>query len=91
MRLLTLDSHWRRWSGNGDTELEAGLVIEVPGRWIRLAAFYGGAPGSHIIDRHFTVWRTRVCDLSGWNLRAGWWPKPCVTLLAHTRPARKLP
>jgi hypothetical protein len=90
MKLLTVTGHWRRLTDNHDHgELEMGLVFETPGRWLRLAAFYGGAPGSHMAGKHFTVWRTKLGTFDGWNLRTGWWPRPCVTLLVHTHPVRK--
>jgi hypothetical protein len=91
-RLLTVEGHWRTdiTSARGRRELESGLVFTTPRRWYRLAAFYGEAPGSRMMDGHFTVWRTRygIGELSGINIRFGWWPEPCVTLLAHTHPAR---
>lgn len=91
MKLLTVDGHWS-WRPDArdgrPNDLEATLVIEVPGRWIRLGCFYGEAPGSHMIGKHFTAWPVRLGDFHGWNVRFGWWPKPCVTLLAHTHPDR---
>jgi hypothetical protein len=94
-RLLTADGHWRvrrdmpgsRWA---NPDIEAGLVIETPGRWLRLFAVWGEAPGSRMMNSHLTVWRTDCGpgEVHGWNLRAGWWPAPCLTVLCHTRPAR---
>jgi len=95
MRPLTVDGHWRvRWDMPDlpwrNPDIEAGLVFETRRRWVRLFAVYGEAPGSHMIGRHFTVWHTDCgpASVHGWNLRAGWWPAPCVTVLAHTRPGR---
>lgn len=67
---------------------EACLALEALGRWVRAGVFYGEAPGSHMMDRHAAFWRTRAYGLYGWNLRLGWWPGPCVTMLLHTRKAR---
>lgn len=64
---------------------EMSLAGVAAGRWVRLGVFYGSAPGSHMMGRHLTVWRTRSFGMRGWNLRAGWWPSPCLTLLLHTR------
>jgi hypothetical protein len=98
MRLLTVDGHWRfrrdmPGSRQANPDIEAGLVIEVPGRWVRLFAVWGEAPGSQMMGKHLTVWRTGSGpgEVHGWNLRAGWWPAPCLTVLAHTRPARRPP
>lgn len=89
MRLLTIDGHWKvRHDERHGLDVEAGLVIETRGRWLRLFGVYGDAPGSHMIGRHWTVWPTRCGQMHGWNVRFGWWPGPCVTLLAHTRPER---
>lgn len=100
MRLLTVDGHWKvrredrglrrpreRWR---HLDVEAGLVIETPGRWLRLFAVWGEAPGSHMFGRHRAAWRTDLGSgqVHGWNVRAGWWPGPCLTMLAHTRTAR---
>lgn len=100
LRLLTIDGHWRvrpepgrpgrrrDWARRLD--IEAGLVIETPGRWLRLFAVYGEAPGSHMCGRHWAAWYTDCGPgkVHGWNVRVGWWPGPCLTVLAHTRPAR---
>ena len=60
------------------------VTFTIAGRWFRLFAAYGTPPGSHI-----GFWRTRYGTLSGWNLRVGKrYSGPCLTLLAHTRPAR---
>lgn len=89
MRLLTVDGHWR-WPGRRDG-LEATLVIEGAGRWIRLGAFYGEAPGSHMAGKHATAWRTDCGpgEVRGWNARFGIWPYECLTFLAHTRSIRQ--
>jgi hypothetical protein len=90
MRLLTLDGHWRTGlrTPRGRRELEATLVAEWPARWVRLGLFWGEAPGSHMAGKHAAAWRSRWGPLRGVNLRLGWWPEPCLTLLAHTHPAR---
>ena len=89
MRLITVKADCRRLRHPArPDELESELVIEIPGRWLRLAAFCGEAPGSNMMDRHWALWRTRSGTLTGVNVRFGWWPRPCVTLLAHTRPER---
>lgn len=63
---------------------EAEIVILTTRRRIRLFGTYGTPPGSHI-----GLWRTNIGDTSGWNLRVGRrYIGPCVTVLAHTRPAR---
>ena len=52
-------------------------------RWVRVAAYYGSPPGSHI-----GFWRTRAGTVHGWNLRIGKrYVGPCLTLLVHTRQA----
>jgi len=78
--------HFRRLPD--EEGLEAAFAVEAFGRWVRVGLFVGEAPGSHMIGKNFTAWRTRVDDLRGVNIRFGWWPKPCVTMLLHTRPAR---
>ena len=91
MRLLTVDGHWRvRRDPRRGLGVEAGLVFETRRRWLRLFAIWGEAPGSHMIGKHMTAWRTDFGrgEVHGWNVRAGWWPAPCVTMLAHTRPAQ---
>jgi hypothetical protein len=92
VRLLTVDGHWRvRWDQPvHNPDVEAGLVVVWPGRWVRVFAVWGEAPGSHMIGQHLTAWRTDFGrgEVHGWNLRAGWWPGPCLTVLAHTRPER---
>ncbi|MDJ0342250.1 hypothetical protein QMK19_03490 [Streptomyces sp. H10-C2] len=55
--------------------------VTVRGRWFRVAAFYGDAPGSHM-----GFWRTSTGTVRGWNYRVGK-VKRCVTVLAHTRRA----
>ena len=63
------------------TEWESSLVFLLGRRWIRFGAFYGEPPGSHI-----GLWRTRVDNLRGVNLRIGKrYLGPCFTVLAHTR------
>jgi hypothetical protein len=93
VKLLTVDGHWRvrRDRPRQDPGIEAGLVIETPGRWLRLFAVWGEAPGSHMIGRHWAIWHTDCGpgEVHGWNARVGWWPAPCLTMLAHTRPARQ--
>ncbi len=84
VRLLAIDRHWRML----DDGWEATLVLTWPRGWLRLGAFWGGAPGSHMMGKHATAWRTDCGpgQVHGWNARFGWWPRPCLTLLAHTRP-----
>jgi len=66
------------------SQSEAEVVIRTPHRRLRLLGVYGTPPGSHI-----GLWRTRTGDTSGWNLRIGRrYVGPCITVLAHTRPAR---
>ena len=92
MRLLTIDGHWRVRRDEprmpAGLDIEAGLVIEAPGRWLRLFAVWGEAPGSHMTGRHLAAWHTDTGRVHGWNARAGRWPGPCLTVLAHTRPVR---
>ena len=65
-----------------DDGWEATAVIEGPKRWRRLGAFWGPPPGSHI-----GLWRTNW-GVRGWNFRVGRrYIGPCLTLLAHGRPA----
>lgn len=71
-----------------ELNLEACLAIVAFGRWVRGGIFYGTAPGSNMAGKHFARWQTRCDSLHGWNIRAGWWPHPCVTMLLHTRPDR---
>lgn len=60
------------------------VIIRTGRRWLRLAAYYGSPPGSHI-----GFWRTRgglSGSLRGWNLRIGKrYVGPCLTAFAHTR------
>lgn len=57
------------------------VVLTTRGRWLRFAVFYGTPPGSHI-----GVWRTRVDDLRGVNVRVGRRiTGPTLTLLVHAR------
>lgn len=77
--------HFRVLPGEG---FDSAFAVEAFGRWVRAGLFYGEAPGSHMMDGHWTAWRTRWGDLRGINVRFGWWPKPCITMLLHTRPAR---
>lgn len=51
----------------------------IAGRRFRVAAHYGDA-----ISNRRGLWRTRVCDLYGWNLRVGSLRRN-VTFLLHTR------
>ena len=98
MNLPAVEGHWRvrrepsrpgRPMDRARTwDVEAGLVLETPRRWLRLFAVYGDAPGSHMAGKHWAAWHTDTGTVHGWNVRAGWWPGPCLTLLAHTRPPR---
>jgi hypothetical protein len=91
MRLLTVDGHWRvrRDMPRHNPDIEAGLIFEWPGRWLRLFAVWGEAPGSMMAGKHWAAWRTRLApDHTAWTVRAGWWPGPCLTALAQTRPNR---
>ncbi len=84
-RLLGHDQHHPRGS------FEACAAVEVLGRWVRAGVFYGEAPGSHMMDGHVAFWWTDTGGpggVKGPNLRFGWWPRPCVTMLLHTRPVR---
>jgi hypothetical protein len=63
----------------------AEVVIETRSRWLRLVVVYGTPPGSHI-----GFWRTRMGDHEGLNLRIGKRFRTCLTLMAHTHPARNL-
>jgi hypothetical protein len=83
-RLLIIDRHWRRL----DDGFEFAIVVEIPGRWVRCGVFFGEAPGSHMMGKHATAWRTRLGALHGWNARFGRWPHQCLTLLLHTRRGR---
>lgn len=76
--------HWRRL----DDGFEFAVVVEVASRWVRFGVFYGEAPGSHMIGKHATTWRTRCGEMHGWNARFGNWPHQCLTFLLHTRPVR---
>ena len=78
--------HFRRLPSEGG--LEAAFAIEAFGRWVRIGLFVGEAPGSHMIGKNWTAWRTRGYGLCGVNVRFGWWPAPCVTMLLHMRPVR---
>ena len=75
-----MDLEWHRdWTPE---QKGGGVRLNLRRRWIRVAAYYGQPPGSHI-----GLWRTRVDDLSGLNLRIGRrYIGPCVTALIHTRP-----
>jgi len=84
-RLLGHDQHHPRGS------FEACLAVEAHGQWVRAGMFYGEAPGSQMAGKHFAFWRTAegaAGVLHAWNVRFGWWPRPCVTMLLHTRPVR---
>jgi hypothetical protein len=85
MRLLEVDGHWRTdlRTPRGRRQLEASLSARTPAGWVRAGLFYGDAPGSHMAGKHFTAWRTRCGPLRGLNVRAGWWPEPCMTVLLH--------
>lgn len=88
MKVAEADWHWCRLAErHGIRGWELAVAVTVPGRWVRLGAFWGEAPGSMMCGRHWAAWPTRLGGgFHGWNLRAGWWPAPCLTLLAHTRP-----
>jgi hypothetical protein len=92
VKLLTVDGHWAFHDDMPDRrpDIEAGLVFETRRRWLRLFATWGTAPGSHMMGQHLTAWYTDFGpgEVHGWNVRAGWWPGPCLTVLCHTRPAR---
>jgi hypothetical protein len=64
-----------------DFQKGCGLRLTLPGRWFRVAVFYGTPPGSHM-----GFWRTRVDTLRGWNYRVGT-IRRCATVLLHTRAA----
>ncbi|MCX5066631.1 hypothetical protein OOJ91_12155 [Micromonospora lupini] len=70
-----------------DTQSGGDVVIRTGRRWLRLAAYYGTPPGSHI-----GFWRTRggfSGGIHGWNLRVGKrYIGPCLTAFVHTRPRR---
>lgn len=65
-------------------QLGGDVVITVGRRWIRLAAYAGSPPGSHM-----GWWVTRggfYGGLYGVNYRVGrHWPGPCLTLFVHTQ------
>ena len=70
-----------RRSGHAAEQRWADVRLSGPDRWVRFGVFYGTPPGSHI-----GLWRTRVDDLRGWNLRVGRrYAGPCLTMLAHWR------
>lgn len=51
---------------------------------LRVGAFYGSPPGSHI-----GLWRTNYHGLKGLNLRIGRrYVGPCLTVLVHWLPVR---
>lgn len=84
-RILPHDRHHPRGS------FEACFAVEALGRWVRAGLFYGEAPGSNMMGKHVALWRTSgglAGAVHGWNLRFGWWPRPCVTMLLHTRRSR---
>lgn len=63
-----------------DVQKGCGLRLTLPGRWFRVAAFFGQPPGSHM-----GFWRTRAYGLRGWNYRVGTF-RHCLTVLLHIRP-----
>lgn len=72
-------------SGEWSDEQRGGSIMFRSSRrwWIRLAAYYGRPPGSHI-----GLWRTRVDPLYGLNLRIGKrYVGPCLTMFVHFRRA----
>lgn len=74
---MNVERHYRRLTDG----FEASLVVRVGRRWVRVGAFYGPPPGSHI-----GLWRTRSGTLRGLNVRLGRrYVGPCLTLIAHTR------
>jgi hypothetical protein len=64
------------------------LTVTIRGRWFRVAAHVGAAPGSRM-----GLWHTDMGSwlpggaVHGWNYRIGSLRR-CLTLLAHTRPER---
>lgn len=78
-RLLRVEG---RRESNAD-QVGGDLVIEVSGRWIRFAAYFGVPPGSRI-----GLWRTRFDDMRGVNLRIGKRYRKTLTVFVHTRPRR---
>lgn len=78
--VLTVEVHSER----GKNQHGGDVVIETHGHRLRLAAYFGPPPGSHI-----GFWCTRADSLRGVNLRIGKrYVGPCLTLLAHIRSAR---
>lgn len=55
------------------------IVVETSRRWVRIAGYFGEAPGSHM-----GLWHTDTGRVHGWNYRIGS-IRRCLTLLAHTR------
>lgn len=78
----------RKFQVMPDGAVDAVLAVEAAGWWVRAGVFTGTAPGSHMMGRNFAWWWTRMGDLHGVNVRFGWWPEPCVTLLLHVRRSR---
>jgi hypothetical protein len=54
-------------------------------QWVRLGVFYGSAPGSFMMNKHFAAGRDRAYGRDGFTVRTGWWPRPCLTILVHTQ------
>lgn len=57
------------------------LKVTVQGRWFRVAAYWGSAPGSHM-----GFWRSNAFGLRGWNYRVGNLNR-CLTAFVHTKRA----
>lgn len=71
----------RQPPGPGLRNAGGDIKIEGSRRWVRLAAYWGEPPGSHI-----GLWHTDTGTVHGWNLRIGRrYIGPCLTLFVHTR------
>lgn len=57
------------------------LRATLGGRWVRVAVYFGDAPGSHM-----GFWRSDTGTLAGWNYRVGSLER-CLTAFVHTRRA----
>jgi hypothetical protein len=61
--VIEVDWHGARLAKrHGIRGWEAALAVAVPGRWVRLGAFWGEAPGSVMYGRHWAVWRAEVFE-----------------------------
>lgn len=67
------------------------VAMTLAGHWGRVVVNYGEAPGSLMLGRHLASSVTRVDGMIGASVRFGWWPRPCVTLSAYTRPVSSSP